>query len=207
MISIAKRGSIYIVTLVCLIVDLSLIGVGHPQGVFGAFSYYQQIVLFLNMVCLTVAASISRHPPKFPPPLPGSPPRLPFPKTLCCFFIAYVDQTVNTSAGCFFHSGSFFRFLGVEFMSMGVGQGPWTLKFYPGPPWSTLLRPAGRRPAAVLYPFGHPTPCAYGYVSDWPMPFMKSNPQNATPPSAPLRVSSLGQNILTIFDLSVAIIH
>jgi hypothetical protein len=29
--------------------------VGHPQGVFGIFSYYQLVVLFLNIVCLTVA--------------------------------------------------------------------------------------------------------------------------------------------------------
>ena len=30
-------------------------GVGHPQGVFGVFSYYKLVMLFLNMVCLTVA--------------------------------------------------------------------------------------------------------------------------------------------------------
>jgi hypothetical protein len=30
------------------------LGVGHPQGVFGVFSYYQLVMLFLNMVCLTV---------------------------------------------------------------------------------------------------------------------------------------------------------
>jgi hypothetical protein len=30
-------------------------GVGHPQGVFDVFSYYQLVTLFLNMVCLTVA--------------------------------------------------------------------------------------------------------------------------------------------------------
>jgi hypothetical protein len=31
-------------------------GVGHHQGVFGVFTYYYQLVmLFLNMVCLTVA--------------------------------------------------------------------------------------------------------------------------------------------------------
>jgi hypothetical protein len=29
--------------------------VGQPQGVFGAFSYYQLVMLFLKMVCLTVA--------------------------------------------------------------------------------------------------------------------------------------------------------
>jgi hypothetical protein len=51
-----------------------------------------------------------------------------------------------------------------------------TLKFHPGPPLPTLLRPSGRPPlkwphgsfwvaypqdgrlAAVFYPFGHPTP-------------------------------------------------
>jgi hypothetical protein len=33
------------------------LGVGHPQGVFrfGVFSYYQLLMLFHNMVCLTVA--------------------------------------------------------------------------------------------------------------------------------------------------------
>jgi hypothetical protein len=30
-------------------------GVGHTQGVFGVFSYYQLVMFFLNMVCLTVA--------------------------------------------------------------------------------------------------------------------------------------------------------
>jgi hypothetical protein len=29
--------------------------VGHPQGVFGVFSYYRLVMLFLIMVCLTVA--------------------------------------------------------------------------------------------------------------------------------------------------------
>jgi hypothetical protein len=29
--------------------------VGHPQGEFGVFSYYQLAMLFLNMVCLTMA--------------------------------------------------------------------------------------------------------------------------------------------------------
>jgi hypothetical protein len=28
--------------------------VGHTQGIFGVFSYYQLAMLFLNMVCLTV---------------------------------------------------------------------------------------------------------------------------------------------------------
>jgi hypothetical protein len=32
-------------------------GVGHPQRVFGVFSYYQLEMLFLNMVCLTVAST------------------------------------------------------------------------------------------------------------------------------------------------------
>jgi hypothetical protein len=31
-------------------------GAGHPQGVFGVFSYYQLVTLILNMVCLTVAS-------------------------------------------------------------------------------------------------------------------------------------------------------
>jgi hypothetical protein len=61
---------------------------------------------------------------------------------------------------------------------MGVWQGvPMdSLKFDPGPPCLTLLRPAGGshvkavagvalpqggRPAAVFYPLGHPTPYAY----------------------------------------------
>jgi hypothetical protein len=30
-------------------------GVGCPKGVFGVFSYYELVMLFLNMVCLTVA--------------------------------------------------------------------------------------------------------------------------------------------------------
>jgi hypothetical protein len=29
-------------------------GVGHPQGIFGVFSYCQLVILFLNMVYLTV---------------------------------------------------------------------------------------------------------------------------------------------------------
>jgi hypothetical protein len=32
-------------------------GVGHPQGVFGVFSYYLLVILFFNMVCLTVATA------------------------------------------------------------------------------------------------------------------------------------------------------
>jgi hypothetical protein len=31
------------------------LGVGYPQGVFSVFSYYWLVILFLNMVCLTVA--------------------------------------------------------------------------------------------------------------------------------------------------------
>jgi hypothetical protein len=31
-------------------------GVGHPRGVFGIFTYYQLVMLFLNVVCLTVAS-------------------------------------------------------------------------------------------------------------------------------------------------------
>jgi hypothetical protein len=30
-------------------------GVARPQGVFDVFSYYKLVILFLNMVCLTVA--------------------------------------------------------------------------------------------------------------------------------------------------------
>jgi hypothetical protein len=30
-------------------------GVGHLKGVFGAFSYYELVMLFLKMVCLTLA--------------------------------------------------------------------------------------------------------------------------------------------------------
>jgi hypothetical protein len=30
-------------------------GVGHPQGAFDVFGYYQLVMLFFNMVCLTVA--------------------------------------------------------------------------------------------------------------------------------------------------------
>jgi hypothetical protein len=30
--------------------------IGHPQGVFGVFSYYKLVMLFINMVCLTVAS-------------------------------------------------------------------------------------------------------------------------------------------------------
>jgi hypothetical protein len=45
------------------------------------------------------------------------------------------------------------------------------LKFHLGPPRSPLVRPAGWPPlkqseAAVLYPLGHPTPCAYGSQQD-----------------------------------------
>jgi hypothetical protein len=45
---------------------------------------------------------------------------------------------------------------------MGVSQGVAmdSLKLNPGPACSTLLCPAGGQPAAVFYPFGHPTPCA-----------------------------------------------
>jgi hypothetical protein len=34
---------------------ISCPGVGHPQGIFGVFSYYWLVMLFINMVCLTVA--------------------------------------------------------------------------------------------------------------------------------------------------------
>jgi hypothetical protein len=56
-------------------------------------------------------------------------------------------------------------------MGMGIWQGvPMdSLKFPKVPSWSTLLPPLkgpkdpkGGRPAAVFYPFGHPTPYAYG---------------------------------------------
>jgi hypothetical protein len=48
-------------------------------------------------------------------------------------------------------------------MNMGVRQGVAmdSLKFHPGLPCPTLLRLAGGLPAAVFYPFGHPTPYAY----------------------------------------------
>ena len=36
-------------------------GVGHPQGVFGGFSYYQLVMLLLNMVCLIVASVRNIH--------------------------------------------------------------------------------------------------------------------------------------------------
>jgi hypothetical protein len=68
-------------------------------------------------------------------------------------------------------------------LGMGVWQGVATdsLRFYPGPPCPTLLRPAGEpplkrlhvvsgmarpqgeQPAAVFYPFGHPMPYAYDF--------------------------------------------
>jgi hypothetical protein len=38
------------------------------------------------------------------------------------------------------------------------------LKFHPGLPCPTLLRPVGGRPAAVFNPFGHPMP--YTYASE-----------------------------------------
>jgi hypothetical protein len=34
-------------------------GVGHLRGVFGVFSYYQLVQLFINMVCLTMAATLN----------------------------------------------------------------------------------------------------------------------------------------------------
>jgi hypothetical protein len=34
-------------------------GVDHPEGEFDVFSYYQLVILFLNMVCLTMALAIS----------------------------------------------------------------------------------------------------------------------------------------------------
>jgi hypothetical protein len=33
-------------------------GVGHSRGIFGVFSYYQLVMLFLNMFCLTVAQAL-----------------------------------------------------------------------------------------------------------------------------------------------------
>jgi hypothetical protein len=53
---------------------------------------------------------------------------------------------------------------------VGVWQGVTmdSLKFHPGPPCSTLLRPTGGpplKPAALFYPFRHPTP--YAYVVMW----------------------------------------
>jgi hypothetical protein len=50
---------------------------------------------------------------------------------------------------------------------MGVWQGVAmdSLKFHPGPPCPTSINPAARPllkgPAAVFYPFGHPTPHVY----------------------------------------------
>jgi hypothetical protein len=35
------------------------LGVGHSQGVLGDCSYYQSVMLFLNMVCLTVAFALT----------------------------------------------------------------------------------------------------------------------------------------------------
>jgi hypothetical protein len=34
--------------------------VGHPQGVYGVFNYYQLVMVFLNIVCLTVALACGR---------------------------------------------------------------------------------------------------------------------------------------------------
>jgi hypothetical protein len=36
-------------------------GFGHPQGVFGVFSDYQLVMLFLNNVCLTVALTFTNN--------------------------------------------------------------------------------------------------------------------------------------------------
>jgi hypothetical protein len=46
---------------------------------------------------------------------------------------------------------------------MGVWQGVAldSLKFHPGLPCTTLLRPAGGRHAAVIHPLEYPTPHAY----------------------------------------------
>jgi hypothetical protein len=38
-------------------------------------------------------------------------------------------------------------------------------KVSPGPAMPTLLHPLGGLPAAGFYPFGHPTPYAYGLES------------------------------------------
>jgi hypothetical protein len=35
---------------------------GYPQGVFGVFSYYRLVMLFLNMVCLILARFQSLFP-------------------------------------------------------------------------------------------------------------------------------------------------
>jgi hypothetical protein len=35
-------------------------GVGHPQGIFGIFSYHYVVIVFSNMVCLTVALACTR---------------------------------------------------------------------------------------------------------------------------------------------------
>jgi hypothetical protein len=34
-------------------------GVGHPQGVFCVFRYNKLVMLFLNMVCLTVGVALA----------------------------------------------------------------------------------------------------------------------------------------------------
>jgi hypothetical protein len=38
---------------------IGCLGVGHPQGVFGIFSYYELVTLFFNMVCLTMSLAFS----------------------------------------------------------------------------------------------------------------------------------------------------
>jgi sugar phosphate permease len=49
------------------------------------------------------------------------------------------------------------------FIAIGVWQGVAmdSLKYPSGPPCLTLLRPAGRRPMVVFYPFGHPVPLMF----------------------------------------------
>jgi hypothetical protein len=51
-------------------------------------------------------------------------------------------------------------------LPMGVWQGLAMdfLKLHPGSPCPTLLLPAGRRPTAVYYHFGHPTPYVYDFT-------------------------------------------
>jgi hypothetical protein len=41
--------------------------VGHPQGVFGVFSYHQLVMLFPNMICLTVALAAIQMKSPFSP--------------------------------------------------------------------------------------------------------------------------------------------
>jgi len=64
--------------------------------------------------------------------------------------------------------GNSFRFsLLVRNMGEWQGVAMDSLKFYLGSPCLTLLRTAGRWPAAVFQPFGHPMPYAFGQKRDF----------------------------------------